>query len=784
MGIDVKSLAVSIAMSEKEEEVIDTLKRSGLWDNHNHWKPFGNNENNFSTIGNQQSTPDAALVEKLINSVDAILMKECLIRGINPESPNAPQSIQEALTTFFEIRDGKLSNLDTKSRNRLSQNIIVSTTGSKVNPNYTIVDFGEGQTPKKMPDTILSLGKSNKLRVPFVQGKFNMGGTGVFQFCGKNNVQLIITRKCPEIECIDDKTKDLFGFTVIRRDNPSGGRRSSMYTYLADTDGSIMSFSSEGLEIVPVSNGHFRTFSYGMFIKMYEYDIGSSLRTNILHDLNYRLALLMPGLAHPIRLIECRNYTGHTLETTLSGLNVRLEDDRNDNLEDEFPTSCKFNVLGQRFYASIFAFRNGGDDKYRNNEGVLFTINGQTHGYLNKAFFRRNAVGLSYIADSILIVIDCSGIDGRTREDLFMNSRDRLREGELKKMIETSLEDILKHHPGLRALQEERRRNAIAKRLQDEKPLADVLKNILKKSPTLSTLFLSGERLQNPFNLTQANSANAFKGRKHPTYFILKNKPNVGDAIKNCPINHRFRVQFKTDATNDYFDRDVDAGEFNLSCNGFECSDYVINLHNGTANLTVTLPMCNVGDALLFNARISDNCLPSDIEEHFIVKIEKPEEYDGRKSNGSRANPSDGGNNGSSEKQAGLSLPKTIELQQHDWEQYSLTRENALIVRGTGEDNIYDFYINMDNIHLKTELKAIKDVEKINLLKARYKYSMVLIGLSIINYCKTQADEKDVDVEDLVSKTTSIISPILLPMIDSMSELDINELIDTDTISA
>ena len=37
---------------------------------------------------------------------------------------------------------------------------------------------GEGQTPERMPDTFLSLTKSNKLRIPFVQGKFNMGGTG------------------------------------------------------------------------------------------------------------------------------------------------------------------------------------------------------------------------------------------------------------------------------------------------------------------------------------------------------------------------------------------------------------------------------------------------------------------------------------------------------------------------------------------------------------------------------------------------------------------------------
>ncbi len=71
-------LCVSIAKSDTEDEVIRLLKKASLWDDCSAWKYYGNNENNFSTIGNQQSSPDAALVEKIINSVDAVLMRECL----------------------------------------------------------------------------------------------------------------------------------------------------------------------------------------------------------------------------------------------------------------------------------------------------------------------------------------------------------------------------------------------------------------------------------------------------------------------------------------------------------------------------------------------------------------------------------------------------------------------------------------------------------------------------------------------------------------------------------
>ena len=49
----------------------------------------------------------------------------------------------------------------------------------------TISDCGEGQTPRNLPQTILSLNKSNKMYIRFVQGQFNQGGTGALRFCGE-----------------------------------------------------------------------------------------------------------------------------------------------------------------------------------------------------------------------------------------------------------------------------------------------------------------------------------------------------------------------------------------------------------------------------------------------------------------------------------------------------------------------------------------------------------------------------------------------------------------------
>lgn len=100
--------AIALAKSETEEDVIALLQASGYWENYSMWKSLGGNDNNYSIIGNQQSSPDAAFVEKMINSIDACLNSECLKRGINPIGPEAPQSMSEALEQFYNIKPGGL----------------------------------------------------------------------------------------------------------------------------------------------------------------------------------------------------------------------------------------------------------------------------------------------------------------------------------------------------------------------------------------------------------------------------------------------------------------------------------------------------------------------------------------------------------------------------------------------------------------------------------------------------------------------------------------------------
>src|SRR5258708_18292289 len=92
-----RDLCVSLLAAESENDVIRILTELDLWGDDTAWRYFGDNENNFSIIGNQQSNPAAAMVEKLVNSVDAVLMRECYLRGTLPEGADAPHSTSEAI---------------------------------------------------------------------------------------------------------------------------------------------------------------------------------------------------------------------------------------------------------------------------------------------------------------------------------------------------------------------------------------------------------------------------------------------------------------------------------------------------------------------------------------------------------------------------------------------------------------------------------------------------------------------------------------------------------------
>jgi len=827
---DARDLCLNLMVADTEEQVIDLLTKAGCWEKDDFWRNYGDMENNYSTIGNQQSRPDAALVEKLVNSIDACLMNECLLRRINPEDPaRAPKSIEEAVAVFFGESKSKqtphspVTEWLPSKRMEIAKRITLAATGARGRAgkaSFSVADSGEGQTPDTLPDTILSLNRENKLRIPFVQGKFNMGGTGALKFGGRNSLQLVVSRRNPGLVNGSENDSDfMWGFTVVRREYPSEGRRNSIFTYLAPykadskpKKGGILRFRSDTLPIFPdegaEANAGARKYSresqWGTLIKLYEYDNPGRSNTNILlHDgAKERLDLLLTEAALPIRLYECRNYGGHpgSYSTNLTGINVRLKDENHSNLEPGFPHSCHLKVQGQSMVAKIFAFKKGKARAYRRNEGIIFTVNGQMHAALEDSFFKRKNVYLDYLADSLLVIVDCSQIEGGMREDLFPNSRDRLYRSRLRNEIESRLEEMLHQDQALRDLRERRRREMAESKVKDDKPLIDVLQDLIKRQPTLADLFLFGKRISSPFNASGLGGEKTdYQGKTNPTFFRFKDV-NYGEVLyRNCPINHKCRVKFESDAANDFFIRDIDPGTFELFVDqdlpGPDIDNYTgPNLRDGTATLTIELPnQCREGDELRIVTKVHDPTAIEPFTNILVVKVLKAADTNGKKKKHVRDKSQGAEKNGEDKKPGQLGLPQISEVSQAEWnnmsppfDKYSALRIfHAEAEKGDQQTDqikdVYEFYINVDNVHLKSYQKTSK--KGAPLIKHQFIYGMVLIGLGLLHEhignagplvpsseseSETADESSFVDKAEVVSKA---LAPILIPMIQSLGDL-------------
>ncbi len=98
---------------------------------------------------------------------------------------------------------------------------------------------------------------------------------------------------------------------------------------------------------------------------------------------------------------------------------------------------------------------------------------------------------------------------------------------------------------------------------------------------------------------------------------------------------------------------------------------------------------------------------------------------------------------------------------------------------GVESKEIYHFYVNVDNIYLKSEQKGQKGSREFELIKAKIIYGLVLLGLSLINYNTQNNNEKkdlddyplDVKIEDF----TKAVAPVLIPMINQLGGMNLEE---------
>lgn len=813
--LDNKSLCHLLMKTDREEKVIEILKDNGYWDDPRYWRYYGDKENNYSAAGNQADEAEAALVEKITNARDAILMNECMLRGIDPRSDKAPSGVRAAVAEFFESNPkselaGQIKEWDKTKRREVARLMSVYLTGPGPrdgHPSINIADKGEGQTPRRIPETILSLGESIKRNIRFVHGKWNMGGTAALVFCGKRNIQFVLSKRNPKLNLNSiekNESDDNWGFTVVKREDPQGMITSSTYKYLAPvgadnapTKGELLNFASDTMPIFAEYNKPYSVESeWGTLIKLYEYE--TSYRQNVQGNggLLRPLDLLAPDLGLPFRLHECR-YEGEpgSFEHQVNGLKVRLHDQADKVLEPGYPTYHNpENIDGEKISIGVYAFKEDKAKNYRENDkGCVFVLNGQSQGWLDDRLFTRNKVGLGFIKNSLLVMVDCSEMTYRGQERLFVNDRVHMKKGtDFFDKIESEIVDYLANHKGLAELQEERKRKLRTEKVGDDRPLEAVLSNVFRHSSALSKIFLRGEKLSNAFRSDGANTNNEpFNGKQYPSYFKFK-KLEYGQTLRReAHVGSRTRIVFETDAENDYFNRKTNPGVyslymFDLHGEPYKIKDdeatYGLNLFNGIGTLNIDFsPKYKVGDVIWLMLEVTDplRIIDSPFQNRLVLDVMPELESNGGKPYQRHKNP--GKMPGKeADKPSGVKFPTINPVYEKDWGQLNFNKYSAMHVaksKATGPDNAveFTFFVNMDNIYLQHEIKG--DVKSKVELEAYFKYGMALLGISVIYDDQQNKEEKEryEDIEGRISEYSRAMGPIIIPMIKEFHNLDLKD---------
>lgn len=622
-----------------------------IFNNPKNWIPLGKNENNFGVIENQQSSPIAALIEKVINSIDAILMRKCYEVGIDPKSLQAPQTMQEAVERFFPDRNWDLRQF----RRQQAESIQIIADGPRRNTSLIIYDDGEGQHPEDFEDTFLSLLRGNKNEIHFVQGKYNMGGSGAIVFCGDKGYQLIGSKR------YDGSGK--FGFTLIRKhplsQEEAKARKNTWYEFLV-INGKIPEFDIDELDL-----GLFnRKFKTGTIIKLYSYDLPSGI-ADISKDLNYSLNEYLFEPALPIFTIEKPERYPHTPipQRELYGLKRRLEKEDNKYVYDFFSEDYYAQEIGKtRVTCYVFKAKIEGKSAkesreiiqrefFKNNMAILFSINGQVHFYYTSEFITRS-LKFPLLKDYLLIHVDCTEMNPEFRSQLSMASRDRFKDGKESRKLRAFLTEHLRKSKLADIYK--RRKDSIT---VEGGETAELIKSFTKSLPLNSELM---SLLNQTFKLDQKKEKKThkddgnhkptkketepFQGKRFPTYFRLKAKNDGKTPVAKIPIGGEKTLKFETDVENHYFVRVEEPGELQLALLNYELNDKtggdkpglpkkiedVFNVVKSSPNDGIIKVLLNptrnvqVADAIQIKVTLEG---PGDsFDEIFWVKISEPEE--------------------------------------------------------------------------------------------------------------------------------------------------------------
>ena len=403
-------------------------------------------------------------------------------------------------------------------------------------------------------------------------------------------------------------------------------------------------------------------------IKLYSYDLPSGSRSVISRDLNRSLNEYLFEPVLPVITVDKKERypDDRNLERDLYGLKRRLDQEDYKYVEDSFSEDFEDALFG-KMKVTCYVFKTKVDDKsvketkktiqsefFKNRMSVLFSVNGQVHGHYTSEFITRS-LKLNLLKEHLLIHVDCTNVKLNFRKELFMASRDRLKDGEETRALRKFLSDKLGAKGGRLWEIQKRRKDSIVVESEDAKDLLKSFARNFSRNVELLKLLDQTLNLDIPPKGKQKGNTNGsnkknqrkteeepFTPQRFPGHFKRNVQGKKDQEVVSIPLGSEKTILFDTDVENNYFHRVEEPGELKIAILDYKTNEAdggdapgkvdriedVFNVaksspQNGTIKIHLNpKEEVNVGDEAKIKVSLEDPT--GEFEEIFWVKVSEP----------------------------------------------------------------------------------------------------------------------------------------------------------------
>ena len=762
-----QDLCMKILRAESEEEVLQIIKNNAGMAKKENWRFIDNRDTNFNIVKNQATTGGKAATELITNMVDAMLTKHCLEKGVDPKGKKAPKTMYDAVDKFVQnMNGGRIVKEDEKwLRNFSKKNLVIGITGRAKggNPCFTFADNGEGQHPQDFENTFLSLSAKNKSEIPFVQGKYNMGSSGVLSFCGEYWFKLIISKRY-------DKSGK-WGWTLVRKRPISKESEMLVAEYYAPA-GVIPEFKKEK-EIYPFrtrDKKEYKDFSLGSgaIVKLYDFYTGKgftgfrgareSFVENLVEtilpfrildfrqtpDLNRGDDRALGVDARPFYGMEfllCRNKDVN--ESNSDG--TESDTEAGETIDVATQTNSK---IGKIAVTAIPLSKIPPPKNWlmKSNNRVFHHVNGQVQYKQTRGFLTQ--CGFPALKDRAVLLVNASNLTDRAHQAIWKGDREHIIEIAEGELYKDTVKQIIRGSQSLKELN-----SKIAKETLDsaaKESSKELVEKLIKSDKNLFSL-LDGKIPDMPARI-RATTRKPFSDYKYsPTYIVIRGK----NEFEMDTVRGR-QLACKTDAIKDYFMRAENRGDLYFEDDEITKKfDFRRNLNEFGELAVFIKPNADQvveGEMHKFKIGLKDDAMPMPVysDKELVITIAKkiPSEKPPPSPSPSPRPP-----------RAGLPRYKLLtkdgrEIKENEtikWDDenppiQNCNEQDGGVVKDLGEKGTMH-YINYDNVFFQNHLAAAKQESKKEEIVQKYILGMriALLGMEYAIHKEKDNDSFDAD---------------------------------------